>query len=59
MLYLAGDENDAFALDLDVGRDHVEGALDDPLIQVLDGRGLQVQHHIHLRLLRAHVALEI
>ena len=58
MLYLAGDENDAFALDLDVGRDHVEGVLD-PLLQVLDGGGLQVQHHVHLRLLRAHVALEI
>ena len=57
MLYLAGDENDAFALDLDVGRDHVEGVLD-PLLQVLDGGGLQVQHHVHLRLLRANVALE-
>jgi hypothetical protein len=31
--------------------------LENPLLKSLDGGGLQVQHHVHLRFLRAHVAL--
>jgi hypothetical protein len=31
--------------------------LENPLLESLDGGGLQVQHHVHFRFLRAHVAL--